>query len=172
MKLLILLLTAAFATFGLSLSGQNIKNYYVSRQQENGTIYHIFPLTLFSEKQSGDLTMDITHLDHSDTTTVNFTYYHKTAAPADSLTLVAGDWKKSYPIGKIYIEPDKKNWVHRYSLLLPQRDLETFFGPDQSPQIILPLPSGRTIYSVNRSDWNKHAPAVRSIFAVIAINAD
>ena len=40
---------------------QNIRGRYVSRAQEDGTVYHTFPETLFEHPEAGDLTFDITY---------------------------------------------------------------------------------------------------------------
>lgn len=96
----------------LSASAQKIKGRYVSKVQEDGTIYHTFPETLFSSREAGDLTFDITYKTRQDgTATVNFTYYAAQAAPSDSVRFEAGTVTLAGPVEKIYIEPEKKRWV-------------------------------------------------------------
>ena len=57
-----LLLAAALCIAGAStLPAQNIRNHYVSKAETDGVIYHTFPVTLFENREAGDLTFDITY---------------------------------------------------------------------------------------------------------------
>lgn len=60
-----LLLAAALCIAGAStLLAQNIRNHYVSKAETDGVIYHTFPVTLFENREAGDLTFDITYKEH------------------------------------------------------------------------------------------------------------
>lgn len=60
-----LLLAAALCIAGAStLPAQNIRNHYVSKAETDGVIYHTFPVTLFENREAGDLTFDITYKEH------------------------------------------------------------------------------------------------------------
>ena len=57
-----------------TLRAQDIRGRYVSKTQEDGTIYHTFPCTLFEHPEAGDLTFDITYKERTDgLATLNFT---------------------------------------------------------------------------------------------------
>ena len=70
-----LLLAAALCIAGAStLPAQNIRNHYVSKAETDGVIYHTFPVTLFENREAGDLTFDITYKEHrGGRATINFT---------------------------------------------------------------------------------------------------
>lgn len=168
------LVVCAVLLLGISgpAAAQKIKGHYVSRVQEDGTIYHIFPKTLFSDRQAGDLTCDITYKTSQDgRATVNFTYYAGRVKPADSVCFRTGTVAVSGPVEKIYIEPDKKQWAHRYTLLVDADKLVRLFDCEATPTALLYLAGGEVVtYPVQRSPWRDHAPVVSKIFEMIRYN--
>jgi len=86
-----LLLAAALCIAGAStLPAQNIRNHYVSKAETDGVIYHTFPVTLFENREAGDLTFDITYKEHrGGRATINFTCRMAQAVPADSVRFAA-----------------------------------------------------------------------------------
>ncbi|MFR0905671.1 MAG: hypothetical protein ACLSVO_06560 [Alistipes sp.] len=156
----------------LSASAQKIKGRYVSKVQEDGTIYHTFPETLFSSREAGDLTFDITYKTRQDgTATVNFTYYAAQAAPSDSVRFEAGKVTLAGPVEKIYIEPEKKRWVHRYTFSVDADALARFFDPAAQPEATLYPAGGRPVrYHVQKSAWRDYAPVASKIFEMIRYN--
>ena len=156
----------------LSASAQKIKGRYVSKVEEDGTIYHTFPETLFSSREAGDLTFDITYKTRQDgTATVNFTYYAAQAAPSDSVRFEAGKVTLAGPVEKIYIEPEKKRWVHRYTFSVDADALARFFDPAAQPEATLYPAGGRPVrYHVQKSAWRDYAPVASKIFEMIRYN--
>ena len=109
-----LLLAAALCIAGAStLPAQNIRNHYVSKAETDGVIYHTFPVTLFENREAGDLTFDITYKEHrGGRATINFTCRMAQAVPADSVRFAADAAVMSGPVDKLYLEPEKKQWKH------------------------------------------------------------
>ena len=109
-----LLLAVACIAGASMVSAQNIRSHYVSKAEDDGVIYHTFPVTLFENRETGDLTFDITYKENrSGRATINFTCRMPDAVPADSVRFAAGAVTMSGPVGKLYLEPGKKDWKHR-----------------------------------------------------------
>ncbi len=154
------------------VSAQKIKGRYVSKVQEDGTIYHTFPETLFTDRNAGDLTFDVTYKTRQDgTATVNFTYYAARATPAASIRFRSEQVTLEGPVEKIYIEPDKKRWVHRYTFGVQVDDLARFFDAGATPDVTLYTADGQEVaYRVQRSAWRDYAPVAFKIFEMIRYN--
>jgi len=104
-----LLLAAALCIAGAStLPAQNIRNHYVSKAETDGVIYHTFPVTLFENREAGDLTFDITYKEHrGGRATINFTCRMAQAVPADSVRFAADAAVMVRPGGQLYLEPER-----------------------------------------------------------------
>lgn len=167
------LLPVALCAVGIVVSApaQNIRGHYVSKAETDGVIYHTFPCTLFEHPGAGDLTFDITYKERRDgMATINFTYEMERATPADSIRFAAGRTVMGGPTEKIYLEPGRKRWKHRYTFRVPVERLETFFDEAAVPSVAL-YAGGRTyVYSVKRSAWRSYAPVGYRIFEMIRVN--
>lgn len=153
------------------LSAQDIRGRYVSRVQEDGTIYHTFPCTLFEHPEAGDLTFDITYKEHADAlATLNFTYELDEAVPVDSVCFAAGKVRLRGPVEKLYIEPGRKRWKHRYSLRTPVAALCPFFDAEALPEATLYAGERVWVYRAKRSAWRSYAPVGRKIFEMVRVN--
>ena len=139
-----------------TLRAQDIRGRYVSKTQEDGTIYHTFPCTLFEHPEAGDLTFDIT--------------YKEGAEPIDSVCFAAGGVCLRGAVGRLYIEPDRKRWKHRYSLRTPVAALCPFFDAEQLPEARLYAGERVWVYRAKRSAWRSYAPVGRRIFEMVRVN--
>ncbi len=163
------LLFAAGVSGGLS--AQDIRGRYVSRTQEDGTIYHTFPCTLFEHPEAGDLTFDITYKEDADgLATLNFTCEMDGAVPIDSVCFAAGAVRLQGAVEKLYIEPERKRWRHRYSLRTPVEALYPFFDAEAQPKAALYAGECVWYYRVKRSAWRSYAPVGRKIFEMVRVN--
>lgn len=165
------LLLALFLAAACCASAQNIRSRYVQKVQEDGTIYHTFPCTLFENADAGDLTFDITYKARQDgMATLNFTCTPDTSAQADSVLFDAGRTQLRGAVERIYIEPDRRRWKHRYSLRTPAASLCTFFDEEALPQVTLYIGDRRLVYRAKRSAWRSYAPVGYRIFETVRIN--
>lgn len=152
-------------------SGQNIRGHYVSKAEADGTVYHTFPCTLFSNCEVGDLTFDITYKEHGNgQATINFTCKQEEMTAVDSLCLTSGQIEMRGVAGKIYIVPEKKEWKHRYSFKADMKALYGFFDVAAEPQIVLYSGKNAVVYKVKSAAWKSHAPVISRIFEMIRIN--
>lgn len=151
---------------------QNIRDRYVSRAQEDGTVYHTFPETLFEHPEAGDLTFDITYKSGQEEAlaTINFTYEMARMTPVDSVRFVSGDAVLAGRAEKIYVEPDKKRWKHRYGFRAEAAPLYRFFDERQTPEVRLYAGGEVILYRVKRSAWRSYAPVGFRIFEMIRAN--
>ena len=151
---------------------QNIRGRYVSRAQEDGTVYHTFPETLFEHPEAGDLTFDITYKSGQEQplATINFTYKMERMTPADSVRFVSGDAVLAGRTEKIYVEPGKKRWKHRYGFRTEVAPLYRFFDERRTPEVWLYAGGETYRFRVKRSAWHAYAPVGFRIFEMIRAN--
>ena len=166
-------LLAAFCAVGgvLTASGQNIRSHYVSKAESDGVIYHTFPVTLFESREVGDLTFDITYKEHrGGRATINFTCRMAQAVPADSVRFTSGKVVLAGPVEKLYLEPEKKGWKHRYTFDADGSLLCGFFDEGAEPEVTLYAGERPYVYRAKRSAWRSYAPIGYKIFEMIHVN--
>lgn len=165
------MLLAVFVLACGSVAGQNIRGHYVSRADDDGTIYHLLPVTLFESRRNGDLTFDITYKEGPQGRAVlNFTYFAAAPLPADSVAFDAGRVVLAGPVERFYIEPDKKVWKHRYSLQTEAPLVRAFFDEEALPRVVVYSGGETCPYEVKKSAWRSYAPVGRRIFEMIRLN--
>lgn len=155
----------------LTVSGQEIRSHYVSKAEADGTIYHTLPVTLFENSETGDLTFDITYKEHrGGRATLNFTCRMARPETVDSVRFVSGGVTLSGPVGKLYLEPEKRGWKHRYTFDLDASRLCGFFDERQLPEVVLYIDGRPWLYRAKRSAWRSYAPIGYRIFEMIRVN--
>lgn len=169
------LLLCCFCLLATAGHAQKIKGRYTSRAQEDGTLYHLYPVELFSNRANGNLTFDITYKAlktpaEDPQATINFTYYADRTQPADSILFRCGSLAMRGKTEKIYIEPDKKRWKHRFTVSVPVAQLERYFDESQTPEVLLFTRQGEIVFPVRRSEWRSYAPVGFRIFEMIRYN--
>lgn len=158
----VLLCLAAFPFF--TVSGQNLRNHYVTNVQSDGTLYFIFPMALFEQSENGELIMDITYKTKMDSATVNFSYNQKTVAEADSVIFNSPAGKFCGIPQKLYIETKKlSEWEHRYSLKLPFGQLYALFAAEVPFRIQIHSKGKILAYNPKRAGWTKQVKIVHTI---------
>lgn len=161
----------ACVLLGAAARGQDIRGHYVSKAETDGVIYHTLPVTLFENPRSGGLTFDLTYKEHTGgRVTLNFTYEAAEPFPADSVRFVSGGVVLSGRVDKIYLEPLRKGWKHRYSLQTAREPVHRFFDANALPRVTV-YSRGRTAeYDAKRRVWRAYAPVGNRIFEMIRIN--
>lgn len=166
----IALLLLCLSTF--QSQGQKLKEYYTARPQINGILYHIFPVTLFTNEMNGDLTFDITYQQYQDSATLNFTYYSSQPTPIDSICLETSLQKYSHSATKLFIEAENnKKWKHRYSTKVPITFFYTFFKQETQPEIKLYLAEKSVIYIPHESAWKQKSVTLNTILRTIQLES-
>lgn len=149
---------------------QNIRGHYVSKAEADGVIYHTFPVTLFERRDAGDLTFDITYKEHRGRATVNFTCRMAEAVAVDSVRFASGSLEIVEPAMKLYFEPEKKGWKHRYTFDVDVALLCRFFDEKAEPEVTLFAGGRPYLYLAKRSAWRSYAPVGYRIFEMIRVN--
>ena len=133
--------------------------------------YHTFPVTLFENREAGDLTFDITYKEHrGGRATINFTCRMAQAVPADSVRFAADAAVMSGPVDKLYLEPEKKQWKHRYTFDADGSELCGFFDERALPEVTVYVGGKPYVYRAKRSAWRSYAPIGYRIFDMIRVN--
>lgn len=160
---------------GLTLPtfAQKIQNHYIVREEAEATIHHTMPVTLFVNRDEGEFTFDITWCDQNGgkdpEAVINFTYHTQEAQPADSLLIEGGFTSILRPCEKLYIEPEKEGWRHRYTLCVPIEELLRLYD-EEAPTITLYTPKGEILYTPKRKAWSHYRPIGQRIFQTITLN--
>lgn len=152
---------------------QKIDSYYVSRVDGNSMVYFLKPQTLMKSAQEGSMTYDLTVLrgEGRDSVRMNFTYHSKSVLPIDSIQINS----KSVSIGaateRIYIEPSKEAWVHRYGFVTTLPEFYPYYSVDAPPTITL-YNAGKEVakYDAIEKEWQKYSPVALRIFGMIRLN--
>ncbi len=155
-----------------SVLAQRIDGYYVSRTESDGLIFFLLPQELFESSKSNRLQYDLTikRSPSSDSVRMNFTYRMAEATPIDSIDIYSSSTKLRKAVERIYIEPDSKEWVHRYGAQFHMQELANFYLAEAHPTITLYSGDKRIIYNCRVNDWQRYAPIGHRIFAMIRIN--
>ncbi|MEG1574143.1 MAG: hypothetical protein RR293_07630 [Bacteroidales bacterium] len=165
-----LILTCLLCIFCSVTSGQNIKGHYVARSQEDGTLYYTMPVSLFKNDKLGDLTFDLTYKQNSKTVTMNFTYLMEQPTSADSIKIINGSVIISGETKKIYIEPYKNMWKHRYTLSDSITNFNSFYTEKNASEAIIYAGEKEYRYKVKKSAWKNYLPIGNKIFQMIELN--
>ncbi|MFR9651800.1 MAG: hypothetical protein SNG35_07245 [Rikenellaceae bacterium] len=158
-----------FLTLSLTLFGQSVKNYYVSKIVDNGTLYHLYPQELFQSSDGDDLAYDITYNSVNDSIALNITVVNDSVLKLKSIAIESENIKLKGELERLFVEPKGKQWLHRYSLNTQAEPLFSLYNLESNPQITLYTSDNEYIYSVKHSAWKKYAPIGNRIFEMIKI---
>ena len=171
-NILVLLLTCICVS---NAYAQKISKHYVSRPQENGTLYFILPMELFEQKKNGALVMDFTSNNSQNETVINYSATQPDIIPIDSVIFTYGRERKAYATRKIFVEASKKeDWLHRYTLTLPTEDVAEIFNP-ANKNIAMSLINNTgtpVVYKAKSSDWSSNTEIIQKILKMIRHNTD
>ena len=74
------------------------------------------------------------------------------------------------PVEKLYLEPEKKGWKHRYTFDADGSLLCGFFDEGAEPEVTLYAGERPYVYRAKRSAWRSYAPIGYKIFEMIHVN--
>lgn len=163
-------LILALSVCALAASAQKIDKYYVSKLQDSGTLYHVFPMELFSDGHNA-VPVDFTHLSDSDTVKINYTLQLDRVCHIDSVAFVCGDARRVYPTEKIYVEAAKKtDWAHRYTVSMTIDEVEAIFVPEAPAGMIVYSDGAETSYNASRKQWKNDTTVLCRIVTMMREN--
>ena len=154
-------------------NGQNITKYYKISKQSNGILYFVMPKMVFENSLNGSiLNYDITYLTVNDSATVNFSYLNNSAILIDSIAIIQSSKKFFSKTKKIFIEPQKSTWNHRYSSRFLFGDLTFVFNQETDPKILIYSNSGVSELLIKQKNWIKNADIVSKVFTMIRLSKE
>lgn len=156
----------------VSVTAQRIKGYYVSKNNDKGVTYYLFPQRLFENDKHGNLEYDITVLTGADSTvTLNFTYLSDRAQKIDSVRIKSSVMDYCRPVKRIYIEPSKsEKWVHRYSLATNLSSIQKVYSQDTYPTITIYSEGEAVVFNTLSRKWDRYRPIGARILDMIKVN--
>lgn len=161
----IILFSIVFQSMSIA---QNPDKYYTRRVQEGGDIFLVFPNEDFKNKTDrSDFAFDITMREGSDSATINFTYYSKNPLPASKLLIQSGDHLIEAAAEKLYVDPLRKNWEHRFSATMEAGAMIRVFSVQTPPQFIVQSKTGNLVFESRKRKWEKYAEVLDKIFYLV-----
>ena len=74
---------------------------------------------------------DITYPTIRDSVTYNFTFYHKTASPVDSISFAYNNKSLTLSAAMLYLDAHKKDsWKHRVTVQVPYSSITDIYKQD------------------------------------------
>lgn len=152
---------------------QKISRYYKSSVQGNSTLYFVMPDMKFSNVQKGGtFFFDITILTSNDSATVNFSFIDNSIRQIDSLLFVLKDKWLSSNSKKIFIEPQKARWNHRYTSKFSLSDFMVLFAQENRPKVVISSKSGIEELEIRQGVWKRNAAIVTQILTMIKLSKE
>ena len=152
---------------------QNISSYYKSSKQLNSTLYFVMPKMVFENSLNGNtLTYDITYSTVNDSATVNFSYLNNSARQIDSIAFFQNSREFHSKTKKLFIEPRKSKWNHRYSSRFLFTDLTLLFNQENSPKLFIYTGSGVDELFIKQRSWTKNSSIVSKILTMISLSKE
>lgn len=163
------LLFILFFQFCVSLKGQKISKFYKSFLQSNGVLYFVEPKQEFNNKKC-KLIYDLTYLTTNDTISMNFTYYGDALIGIDSISFVRNNQRLSSNVKKIFVEPHKSFWEHRYSAKFSFTDFELFFNQKSKINALLFYDNKSLRLGIKEKKWIRQSAILSKILTLIKVN--
>ena len=149
-------------------TAQNPDKYYTRRVQEGGDVFFVYPNEDFRNTDDRSaFAFDITMREGADTATINFTYYSENPLPASKLGIKTTEMNIESDVTKLYVDPLKKNWEHRYTVSIPAGQLIRVFTEPLPPRFVIETKSGKLVYEAKNRKWEKYAGVINKIFYMV-----
>lgn len=152
----------------LPATAQKLDKYYTRHTQEGGDLFFIYANEDFSsDLNKTDFLFDVTYRQGNDSLTINYTYYGKEADPALKINIETADRKIEADASKLFIDFEKKMWVHRYSSVIAFKDFADMISSKVPPEISINTKNGQINFSGSSRKWEKYNEAVSKILYII-----
>lgn len=159
-----------FLIISLESVGQKISKYYTTKSQSNGILYFIEPDHKFeNEAYNASLTWDLTHLSTGDSIRMNFFFRGEEIMNLDCMILVPSETIECPDMEKLFVEDQKRKWIHRYSAVFAVDELKRFYRLDE-PQVMLYAGHLEIPFTIKENKWDKASEIMNRIFAMIDAN--
>ena len=153
----------------VSLSGQNIQKYYVSKNVESGFLYFIKPLTLFKNSQN-TCCFDQTIRPHNDSVSIGMTFTNKQAFKVDSIVIINNDTVIGKKVDHLFTEQVKNKWESRFFIYLTRKELEKIYSNTPPKLSFWGLENSNILLQVTPKEWEKVVGINAKIYNQIKLN--
>lgn len=152
------------------LQAQKISNYYTSYHQEEGILYYIYENKDFRNHDKSPLAYDLTYHSAKDSITFNFTFLTDQPQEINGIKLFQENNAQIFPVKRIFVEKDKKQWKQRYSAKMAFNDLKDFFQASSVSIQLMTLQNTELSYESKSKRWKKQSAIVADILQIIELN--
>ena len=144
------ILTVLLFFCSVCLTGQNLQNYYTSKNLEGGMLYFIKPMKLVQSCKNACY-FDQTIRPHNDTVSIGVTFTNKQVFKVDSVAIISENTVIGKNVKHLFTEQVKRKWDCRFFIYLTRDELRrlyvetppilSFYGKDFTFQSLLPFSS-------------------------------
>lgn len=147
----------------LTVSAQNLKNFYRQAPHAEGALYFVLPQQMSEAKsQNGmlceSLSYDYTYLDSRDSVTLLLTLTTKEIFRADSLQIeTPSGQSRKYGVQTLYYNPVKNCWECRIRTVIPYKEWEAMYHSVEPFALVFSSAESeeRLRFSDKPSKWEK-----------------
>ena len=157
--------------FNFNVQSQKLDKYYVSKYQEDNTLYFLMSVKGFEvNKLDRELEYDITYQSNSSSVIFNFTYLCRDEIEIKALTIKLENQDLLVEVKKNYIGYTRKGWKYRYTSTLLFQDLIEFYDQEKPPTISLKTKVGIHDLYMSPRKWKQHKQVQNKILKLIQNN--
>jgi hypothetical protein len=145
----------------LTAPAGNFEKFYRQSLHAEGLLYFVLPQQMPCQQAGAGipcepLSYDYTCLDGRDSVSLLVTITSGEVFRPDSLHIAAGLSDGTYPVEVIYYKPVKKRWECRTRIVMPYRQWEEMYRPEQPFRLeFSSTPGARACFSDSPRKWPK-----------------
>lgn len=153
----------------ISLSGQNMQKYYVSKNVESGMLYFINPMELFQSCKN-TCTFDQTIRPHNDTISIGITFTNKQVFKVDSIAIINKDTIIGKKVDHLFTEQTHNKWACRFFIYLTRKELKKLYSEQPPVVSFWGMEKSNTLLQVKPKNWKKIVEINGAIYNQIKLN--
>jgi len=163
-----------FLVISNCLFSQRINKYFVSNVQDNGILYFIEPEHKWKSTEDNTFEFDITYLSSTDSISLNFSFLSKELEEINNLLFNIEGAEKPISVlcDKIYIDYNKRIWVHRYTSKISHNEFLQLYANNQgpAPKVVVKFKNDECVLFTNERKWRKKSKIINRIFQLTEAN--
>lgn len=169
------LMAVVFSFKPLTMSGQNLKNFYYSTPTKEGTLYFIVPqdFNIKDKTEAADkkLSYDFTFTSGKDSVRMLMTIKTKKPLETDSLFIQTQNNLYRSGLNTIYKEIKKKLWVNRMELFLKYDTWKDLFVSEMPLVLYIKQHGEEVKYTLPVKRWKELKDKYELFFQMIELNS-
>lgn len=169
------LMAVVFSFEPLTMSGQNLKNFYYSTPTKEGTLYFIVPqdFNIKDKTEAADkkLSYDFTFTSSKDSVRMLMTIKTKKPLETDSLFIQTQNNLYRSGLNTIYKEIKKKLWINRMELFLKYDTWKDLFVSEMPLVLYIKQHGEEVKYTLPVKRWKELKDKYELFFQMIELNS-